>query len=568
MRSLKIRKEFVFIIPFIVALTVRGAALWFRSDSPFPFYNYIVGLDMNTLLHIGSWLYNGFSLFTLYKFTIAATMYFNGGQPMPEAIVVIQMLMGIGITLLVTWCALALTGKKSWALASGLLAALYAPGLMYESFILKETYMTFFSLLALAGLIWARKKHFSPSASYTVGLLLALPCMCRVSASIFCVLGAAWVLWCYFNRFGGLQDKRWRIKMSIVTACLAGGIATLLVPVSIFNYYNTGKSELRPFHINMKYAVSVGKANNAQSMSVEPSEFPYESPKLGTDTNVIGTVTSANFLLGFAKKVPLVFSSTEIPNNLNYYYLKDLLFPLKYMIGPMFLIPLALISLILLLITGGVFRKNSILMIFIISFIIPICLFYPLARYRIIFYPVFCMLAPLPCFFILNNLQRNKLKIFILLTIAAGVIVLMPVSPKEKVRPVDLITYGKAVELKELSPGKSLSLYQDAWQMAPQSKTAIACYISAILKSGRPVQAARIIMPNLQKNPNNSAYLYYGALTILFCQQTEETEKIFKALNHENPGSFRKHYFNYWGQSTTPLPTTIGTLALEPARAN
>ncbi|MFA7231618.1 MAG: hypothetical protein WC071_10145 [Victivallaceae bacterium] len=559
----------VVFIPLTVALAARLILLIFWWNSPVRYYSYVVGLDMPTILTIGGWLYHGFSVFTLYKFTIAMTMVFNHGHPCPEAIIIIQMLLGSLLSVIIAWITLRLTGKRLWAATAGTIAALYAPELIYESLILKETYMTFFSALALAGVLWGRKKHCTTAAMYISGILLALPCLVRVTAFPFCVMGSLWILW-YALRKLRLKDCLTKKIVFIRTAALILGIATLLGPATIFNRHNTARGINLPFYVGANYAISLGSVKNATSMNVPESDLKANSnqdttPELSTNVRKI-----FELVVNLLRKTPLVFNAYEIPNNVNYYFMKYKL-PVSLFFGPFLLIPLAVSALILIIITGKFIRRESILLLFIFSFLLPICFFYPLARYRLVLMPVFCVLAPYSIYYAINFIKRKKTLLAVLpfiILYAAVCIVTFPY--KAGLRSTDFIAYGKALEKMPNPPENPLIYYRAACEIAPANPVAVINYTDSLLKNRQPKTALQIIMPFHQKNPAHSGGLYYAGLTMLCNGYPAEAENIFNKINIEQLQPLRSQYYFYLAetlrlQKKYPDAKKIYAMALEAA---
>jgi hypothetical protein len=539
-------------VPMLIALIARITLFNSWLDSPIRFYSYVSGLDMPTILFIGSWLYNGFSIFTLYKFTIAMIMYFNSGQHCPEVLIIIQLLMGIGISGITAWITLKLSGKWLWAAVSGILAALYAPGMIYEVLVLKEIYLTFFSLLALAFVIWGRNRHYKPWIAFLTGIGLALPCLCRVTALPFCCFAGLWMTFYLFNHLRR-KSKKWYKPLIFRILCAIAGVLVIFVPVTIFNYYNSSKRVPLPFHVGASYAVSLGKVKSPSSMNVKiidlKSSLKENSvQKKNAEDNSQSPIV--NFMSNFSRKLPLVFNQHEIPNNVNYFFMKDKLLPIKYMPGPSLLLPLAITALLLIIFSGRFLRRESLLLIYIIAFLFPICFFYPLGRYRLVLFPVFCMLAPYPFYFAwkLRNRYKNIL-ILLPIPIIYAVVFMLSFPTKDGYRASDFIAYGKALEKKDRNPMRAIRFYRTAIKMRPDYQPAIINYCDSLLKTGQPQRAAALIMPHIMKNPQNNAYLYYGALAKFYSRQPAEAESLLRRIPISQGHPLAVQYYYYLGET-------------------
>ncbi|MCK4983056.1 MAG: hypothetical protein KAS17_09045, partial [Victivallaceae bacterium] len=308
----------IYIIPTLAALLVRIILLINWWDSPVRWYCNIGGLDMQTILQSGECLYRGGSTFALHKALLTAILFLNDGVACPEAIVIIQLIGGVFIAPLVAWCTIRIWGKTYWALVSGLLAALYAPAMMYQVLVLKESILLLLALLSLTAAIWVHKRHFSYKALWLCGISLALACICRINAIPFCGLASLWIIASLFKKLN--YDRK---AILIRTTFLAVGILTVFVPVSLINVYLTKGKTFLPVHIpKIEYITKLGSIAKPASMN---------SPAINTSKTGSKVAKKNSLIVNMAKKVPSIFSASEIPNNVNYYFLTYKLFPLQYL---------------------------------------------------------------------------------------------------------------------------------------------------------------------------------------------------------------------------------------------
>ena len=523
----------VYGIPTLAALLVRIVLAINWWDSPVRWYSNISGLDMKTILQTGEWLYNGGTSFALYKALLTAILFINKGVSCPEAVIIIQLIGGMLIAPLVTWCTFRIWGKKYWALASGLLAALYSPAMMYQVVILKESILLFFALLSLSAVLWVHKHHFSSKALWVCGIFLALACICRMNALPFCGLASLWIISCLFKKLKGNKKA-----VLYRTAFLALGILTVFIPVSIINACLTDGSAFLPVQMpSIVYISKLGSVVNPQSMNIS----------LGTSQKK--PIATTGFIINVARKVPSVFSTYEIPNNINYYFLKYKLFPLQYLIGPFLLIPFAVTALTLLLFNRGVLRKESILFIYIFSYMLAMCYFIPLARYRLVLTPVFCMLAPYPFFALWRAWSNKKLFPALLPVIVFAAVIYMNLPLKAFLRSTDFVSYGKGIEYKTGKSAAALPYFQEAYNMAPYEQMTIVNLSEALLKDRQPDKALKILIPAHEKEPENLAYRYYLGIAYFFTQSPEKAEKMFKKINPGDMGDLKTKYYYFYESS-------------------
>ena len=111
-----------------------------------------------------------------------------------------------------------------------------------------------------------------------------------------------------------------------------------------------------------------------------------------------------------------------MPNNINYYFMRNKLPVLKFFIGPALLMPIALTGFLLFIIFKSCYKKESILFLYILAFGIPICIFFPLGRYKLALAPVFCISASYAIVHLyqLFNKQGNKLHKTLVASLLAG----------------------------------------------------------------------------------------------------------------------------------------------------
>ena len=512
-------------VPTLAALLVRIILLINWWDSPVRWYCNINGLDMKSVMATGQWLYRGESTVTLYKVLLTSVLFFNKGVACPEVVVIIQLIGGIIIAPLVVWCTLRIWGKKYYALASGLLAALYGPVMMYQILILKESILLFFALLSLVAVLWARKQRFSARALWICGTFLALACVCRINALPFCGLASLWIIAALYKKLKG--DKK---LIAVRTSYLALGILTVFIPVSIINICLTQGEKYFPVPVpKISYITKVAGVAKPSSMNVVPETKKKVAKK-------------SNLIVNMAGKIPKIFSASEIPNNVNYYFLKYKLFPLEYLVGPLLLIPLATVALVLLIFNRGVLRKESILFVFIFSYMIPMCYFIPLARYRLVLIPVFCMLAPYPIFFVNKCWYKAPILLWILV-----IYINFPLNVF--LRSTDFVSYGKGIEYKTGKPASALPYFYEAYEMAPYKQMTVVNLSEALIKNRQPKDALKILIQAHKKYPENLAYRYYLGIAYFFNGKPGQAEQMFRKINPDDMGSLKAKYYYFLGAS-------------------
>ncbi|QSH41700.1 hypothetical protein P0136_06680 [Lentisphaerota bacterium ZTH] len=539
------RNSYVYLATIVAAFSVRTVLFGFWLYNPLRFYNQVAGLDMQTLVNLGARLYNGETTFTLHKLALAAAMLFNKGRPWPDAVIVVQLLMGIAVALLTAWCVLRLKGDRAWATASGILAALYAPALIYQVVILKEAFLTFFAVLALAGLLWSHRKNFSGISVYIAGVLLALPCLCRVTALPFAGLASLWIALVMIRKLSNCKKtvQKLLIKMSL----LALGVFSVFIPASVLNYNLTNGSQLLPFNLNIKYAFNLGSVQDIKTLDVPATQKTAKSLR-NRDIFVKGLT----FIENFIRKVPLIFQAREIPNNLNYYFIKPLLPPLNYMIGPYLLLPLAVTGLIMLIFGGRFFRAESIILVFIVAYILPICFFYPLGRYRLVLYPVFCMVAPYPLLYAIDKWRSGSARARKMIALPAGIYftALVLTCPSGTfIRASDFVSHGKAAAAGHKNPAAGLPYFLAAYKKSPENQSAVINLTETLMQMRKNKEALAVVYKAHMQNPDNPAFKYYSGMLLLINRKYFQAEAVLKKLAPESLGKLRINYFYMLGEA-------------------
>jgi len=168
--------------------------------------------------------------------------------------------------------------------------------------------------------------------------------------------------------------------------------------VAGYNLVNK-QSNSNYFNPNFSYLLGVGAEADIKSVSYqEKGGTEYSSSKKG----------SIDYIMHYLKKTGYIFSAYEQPNNVNYYFERDKLPFLRYLPGPLLIIPMSVAGMLLLILN---FRKNSrisILLLYMLAFIVPMMLFVPLARYKIVLIPVFTVFAGYWVYYTFKSLQKGE----------------------------------------------------------------------------------------------------------------------------------------------------------------
>jgi len=423
----------------ITALAALAARLLFFLewlDSPYRCFHRVPGLDMETLLRMSEWGGGaGFPpIFTFHRVLIHLIWRFHGFRHSVEALFLIQSLLGVGSALLVADLALLLYRRRRAALAVGVLAACYAPFLLYESAVLQESSTLFLILAAFWMLIAARRRAFAPLRAFAAGTLLAFASLGRPVALGFALVSLPWsAVWL---RRRSLPLRR--------LAPLAAGIALVLGGAALFNGVAGGDPD--PFFKVTRYALSAAGGNDAASAGAsagEPAPLPVLAERI-------------------LKGIVFSFSPAEFPENLNCRYLCGKIPLLKWLPGPFALFPFALLGMFLIFSSGAWRSRPGWLLLPLLSLIVPLAVRGPIDRYRLILIP-YLMLA-VPMIFALKRRREFQL--------AAGALfaaVCVAAAPRLPLRAADDFTWALALEAKNggRPDAESMRHIAAAWRKAP-----------------------------------------------------------------------------------------------------
>ena len=488
-------------LPVLVAAVNRWSWRQAVADSPLLQLNRVPGLDMLTHQELGQLFANGHSIFTPYRLLTAAA----GSL---ERLLWLQNLGGVILTALVTCCAWRLSGKRGWTLAAGFAAALYAPALLYEQMSLQESTLTLllFAAFAAALQLGGGRRARTPFAALT-GVLFALTCCGRPVGLLFAALLGVW-LWRRLRRRGELRARWWFL------GCWFGGA----VAITLYNLVAV-RWLLPVYGGNLAYLTTVGRTSGLTTLNLEPRPLGWaELPGYGW-----------NALCNLGR----LFLPLEIPDNLNYYFLADQVQPGLLPLGPALLTPLAAWGLVL---AFGWRRRWSAVAILTLTLALPVAAFHPLGRYRLMLYPWFCLLAPLP-FYFLWRFRRDWRRLVAALVIP--VLVLAAGFPVEVPRrSADYFAWGLATErlpVDAMLPGQpAVSCFALAFEAAPENTNYAVTLIRALLKERR-LQEATVVIARARAAGNRAPELsYYGGCIALSSGDAAGAARQFGELEPES----------------------------------
>jgi hypothetical protein len=504
-KKIKLNLYVVYLLPVLVGLIARAIFYlnWFKS--PFRYYHVIIGLDMRKFLIFGEKFYHGDDVFSPYRLFIAAIYSIVGREILPEAVVLGQIFIGLLTIALTVYIALCISGQRIIGFLAGLFMALYAPVIIYETQILKASIFLFLSILSLAAMLYARKKHFTNIPSFIAGVAAILPFFVRHAGFLWLVTAMAWIAFycrikivkkcgiCLMRLHKTYRDFKPLLLFS------AGSLSFLLI-VFVFNKINNFDSS-NYFLPNYSYLLLAGADESGDISKKGYVVIDTDSP---IQAQLSPTKSASRALLKikhYNTKVLYIFNNFEMPNNINYYFIKKKLPVSRFFIGPALLMPFALTGMILMIIYGGLHKKESILFFYIAAFAIPICAFLPLGRYKLVLVPVFCIAAAYCLMYLYRILNRkiNKLNNILAPTLLAILFFLTISTISYPQRASDDKAYGIAASYipdKLMQKGDfdtASSILADYYAKNQENAMISLNYASALLGCNRPKDAEYIL---------------------------------------------------------------------------
>ena len=501
----------------IAAVAVRIDLWRALCASPLRFFDRVPGLDMQTLLLRGEWGGAGTPLLTVHRLIVALFWYGNGFEHRPMQLAALQMAAGALTAWMAGWCMLHLFRNRPLALAAGILCALYAPLLLYECVMLQETFVTFTGFLSFTAVLWARRRHFAPPRGILCGAALALAAVGRPTALLWSLAALVWIA--FYTR-GKRRPKR-------IAGVTAAWFAVLLA-VSAFNWY--GDRYAGPFFRPEQYAIERNLGSGADAAP---------GSALGTTARNLCRVAGKA-----AGRVPLLFSVREIPENLNYYFLREHFPPLAFLPGPALLIPLALGGTLLALPRWR--RREGLPLAYIALLALPLCAIYPVGRYRLMLIPVFTLTA---CYLFLPRPRRG----IAMAAAAAAVGFLLNTTQFGTVsRATDYVAWALALEQPAGEPNaESIRFFHEAFLRSGGKHEPATVNLLIRLLNMNAFNAAEALAAEALAagTPSPALIRYYLALSRLGQGRFEEAQKELEAVDPDRIAPLRMKYHFFLGEA-------------------
>jgi tetratricopeptide (TPR) repeat protein len=400
-----------------LALLLRCAYLWKLSKSSFYFPDRLDPLFyFNWAREIASGHWLGDKIFVqspLYAYLVAVFLKVLGESWIFPILQLFQILLGVGTCLLLVRIARRV-GTEREAFFAGLLAAVYGPFLFYEGMVMKTFLSTFLTVYLVDLLLRSEGTRRGMLAG--AGFVFALTSLVRDNFVLLFPL----VVLGFFVAFPGLELGR------KVRACLLFtlGAAAGILPVTARNYavgkelalLTTGGGEV--FYIgnnadaNGRYLpppfVHATPEQEHDDFIAKASELsgrkltPGESSRFWLNQGLqwIGSNPGAWMKL-LVRKLMIFWNAYELPDNYNYYEVRQVLLSPMSFLGILLFVPLQVMTFNLIAPLGlagvllSVPRWRKLVWIYLILFgyVGTVLLFFNFSRFRVPIVPFLCLFA-------------------------------------------------------------------------------------------------------------------------------------------------------------------------------
>lgn len=479
------RKKLLWIVA-AAGVAVKLAEFLYWRTSVFRYWNELAGLDMATLLKFGEWGTpgNGF-FFTPHRALVAALWALGGRVHNVPGIVAAQALCAVAGAVLCADLALRFFRRdKTAAAVCGAAYLVYGPFFIYEFTVLQETAALTLILLAFYASVRARSARGFLAAGAALGA-----CVAGRPTALFFV--PAMFAWSACREFRSRRRPR-REALRKMLCCL-GGAAAVLCLVAGANLTLGGNAS--PFFNVLPYSLEFNAAPARGGSAA--SGYPY--------LEMFGNAL---------RRAPRMLLPAEIPENLNYYYLKELMPFLKFLPGPALLLPLALAGMILALPKSR--RAVGTVWLPLFTLALPLCVRDPIGRYRLTLIPYFILFAG----HWVHALRGRPAKrhAAVALAVAAGCFALeLPFRPEDVLRSDDFLAHAAALKLQNggSHTEASLEVLADGWERGKfaDNRLGTALY-RGFVETGNDAAALGTLALGTANAPDKDIYMLYMAFRL------------------------------------------------------
>jgi tetratricopeptide (TPR) repeat protein len=429
MKNIVTRTKTLLFIVFLLAFSLR--LVYLIQISGAPYFEYPAG-DSKFIFERAQEILNGdivgteinFHSSPAYPYFIALIFWLSKNNFFVLGL--IQILIGSANCLLIFILVKKFTqGKNIPALIAGVMASLYGILAFFDADILAIFFTLVFVTITLLLLIEAHQSH-RRSLALLAGIALGCAALDRTNIVLF-VPVAAWFLASEFS----LKLKSWKWKPAILFII---GTILVIIPFTLRNYFVDNDFVL----VSSNAGVNLYIGNNPQANGV--FNLPHESGLSNYDLNGSSIETAeretgrqlkpsqvsrfwmkkaVSFIVEHPatavtlawRKFLLLWNFYEIPNHLNFYYIRAKSAPILHMlfVGFWLVAPLAVVGIVWKW-RQGWRSTDKLLIAFLITYMLSLLPFFITARYRLPMVPVLIVFASVTIVEILKVMKQHKVK--------------------------------------------------------------------------------------------------------------------------------------------------------------
>ncbi len=358
-------------------------------------------------------------------------------------VILFQLLSGVAVALMTAWCALHIYGKRIYGAAAGIIAGLFGPALMYELLTVPESLTVFLSIASFCAMLLARKRGFAGKYTLLFGVALGLVSCCNIAGFLQSAVLLTWTVL--------YQYRRKRLAPWFIIT----GIALVWLVFALVNWNLSGRFLPFRFAVRPGFIVELGK----------------------------------------------VFLSHEytMPGAIGFYFLAGTVKVLRHLISPVLLYPAAVCGFIFLLWGRRIFRKDGLILLYVIPVTMGVAL--AGAYCRILLYPALAVCACYSFYWGAGDKSRRIIAIALLIAATQFFNKVSPVIPP---KPADYATWGQAL-LKKKSYEEAQKYLNAAYKQQPENAEFLTLAITPLINRQRYADAAEL----LRLYPADDSYFFY-----------------------------------------------------------
>lgn len=516
----------LWLIPVLVALSVRVVMYWEYWHSPLRYFHEVPGLDMETLLRFSQWIDGEFSpLFVVHRFLIFFVWLFNGKIHCVEAVVAIQAVIGIITVATITEIARICSGSRNIGMVTGIVYAIYGPTLLYEFVILQETVVIALFWLSFWAVLRYHSSGYRSWSGVATGVLLMLSLVGRPTAIFFVPVICLFIAWQLYRKHK-LRNLRY----------VLGGIFLLYIIAMSFNLH-FGKYSAVLFDV-MPYVLEYNRSQTLKSEEFNSRGATASEHK----TKKIHPYINAG--LKALTQLPKLLVNYEIPENINYHAIANRITLLKILPGPRIIVFLGVLGLVALLFKPPFLGRAQLIFLPLALVALPLCAREAIGRYRLMLMPGIIFAA---VWFIYQLIYDHSSRKYLLAAIISGTLICAIIYPQNKAMPLrssDFVSWGWA---KQAGFGMSEALedFTAGWKLSGyRNQAAGVKTILLNLRLYRPLAALETVEQGLQaKAVNGDLFNYYGAIAHLMQGDYSSAKLRLKLVNPKNLGTHLEERF-------------------------